>query len=407
MATEATTPSAISTIDPSKEVGFQPIDWWADRDSDIGPVIESGTESTSGSGVDSAVADVAAPRRTPPIPAFVRLSRLIDPDRASTRHQSVVVTGDEHTPLEEPTEDGNQAPTASTRGWADSAGRPLFQIGLAAIVAAVIVAVATFSRHDEGVAAVNTSDDTTVVGPAAGRGAQADDEQARQVLEALALQTGGDGEADLSIVGTASAGTTEVRWTATIRNVGPGTAEGPITVVHTIGSDFELSSVAGTGWACEHQRAAGTITCELDEVLATGERRRLGLVTTIGADAGRSIASTMSVVAATPDPDLDNNSINVTAGNPPAEDGDEDNRSRSAGAAGQVGPDTNTSAGGAAVTNGPTTDGAGMDELPRTGSGLAAVLAAIGLGLCLGGRRLMRWSARAQTRSLLVAADIG
>ena len=251
-----------------------------------------------------------------------------------------------------------------------------------------------------------------------GDGADPEDRRAQEVLEALGRQTVADGEADLSIVGTASATGSEIRWTATVRNGGPDQAEGPITVIHTIGSTFELVSTAGTGWDCELRRAAGTIACELDEDLASGQRRRLGLVTrSDDASPGTSIPSTMSVIAGTADPDLGNNAINVTAISGPADDADADDfRSRSTGAAGPANTDvddgddpTGTPDAGAddpAVSTGDEGGAAAMTELPRTGSGLVVALGAVGVALCLAGRRLMAWSARAETRQLLVAANL-
>ncbi|MDH5521362.1 MAG: DUF11 domain-containing protein [Acidimicrobiia bacterium] len=390
MATELTTPSA-TTVAPRSDIEFRPIDWWVDLEE---PTITA-----------------ESPRRIPPIPAFVRLSRLIDPEKISAaRGIESAVKVDPPVATNGPALPETGPDPATTRRWADSAGRPLFRIGLAAIVAAVVVGVSTFGPSSEQVATVESPVAPITLGPGEDGGTEGvgSDEQARQVLEALVRQASG-GEADLSIVGTASGTGTDIRWTATIRNEGPETAEGPITVVHTIGSDFELASIAGSGWDCEHLRTAGTITCELDENLGTGQRRRLGLVTSIaGVEPDTKIPSTMSVVAGTTDPDLDDNTINITAVSAPADDAASGARSPSTGAAGQSGSgtdvDTDVGANGGSDTD--QNAGAGMEELPRTGSGLVTVLGGAGIGLCLAGRRLMTWSARAQTRTLLVAANI-
>ena len=394
MATELTTPSA-TTVAPRSDIEFRPIDWWVDLDE---PTITA-----------------ESPRRTPPIPAFVRLSRLIDPEKISAaRGIESAVKVDPPMAPNGPALPETGLDSATTRRWADSAGRPLFRIGLAAIVAAVVVGVSTFGPSNDQVATVESPVAPITLGPGedggTGGGSQgvAGDERARQVLEALVRQASG-GEADLSIVGTASGTGTDIRWTATIRNEGPETAEGPITVVHTIGSDFELASIAGSGWDCEHLRTAGTITCELDEDLGTGQRRRLGLVTSIaGVEPDTTIPSTMSVVAGTTDPDLEDNTINITAVSAPADDAASSARSRSTGAAGQSGSGTDVDTDVVAIGGSDTNQnaGAGMEELPRTGSGLVTVLGGAGIGLCLGGRRLMTWSTRAQTRTLLVAANI-
>ncbi len=406
MATPATTTTATS-VKPSPGPGeLRPLDWWAGMNDilDIGPD------------------QLPAERLKPPVPAFVRLSRLVDPDQiAATRAHAVAtdeeaVVPDDRTQLIPVADNGTELTPVADRarpapGWADSAGRPLFQIGLAAIVAAVTVGAATFgSRPDlstvEAPPTRAAVEPESVGMPVAG----ADEEQTRRVLESLVRQAGNDTEADISLVGTASASGDEIRWTATVRNQGPATANGPITVIHTIGSPFELVSVAGTGWDCQHNRSAGTITCELDEDLATGQRRRIGLVTAgLEVSPGASIPSTMSAVAGTMDPNLDNNTINVTAvaGRVPE---DPDPQSASAGAAGQSpsGSEDMADTGSAAAEsagNGAAAGG-GLDELPRTGSGLALALGSLGAALCLAGRRLTTWSARAQTRSLLVAANI-
>lgn len=396
MATELTTASAISTDARRRDIEFRPIDWWADLEHDT---------STS-----------KPPRHKPPIPAFVRLSRLVDPDQiaaargieptmADTWRRRAVATDDPKLLEIDPE-------AVTTRRWVDSAGRPLFRIGLLAIVAAVVLGIATFGPGSDDLATVESPEAAIVTGPGHdgnADGAAANDEQTRQVLEALVRQTSGGGEADLSIVGTASRDRTEARWTATINNAGPQTAEGPITVVHTIGADFELASIAGSGWDCQHLRSAGTITCELDEDLGTGQRRRLGLVTTIdGVEPGTSIPGTISVVAGTTDPNLDDNSINVMAETAQDDEDADGNRSRSTGAAGQSsGTDTDTTVGAGGDSGTENAGSAAMEELPRTGSGLAAFLGVAGVGMCLAGRRLTTWSARAQTRTLLVAANIG
>lgn len=405
MKSESTTALA-GSANPPTTLELRPLDWWANLD----PSPEL----------------IEPQRRTPPIPAFVRLSRLVNPElTARSRNAELTnrpaaalpggrraTTEGDRTVSESVSESKHRAGSAPVeavagagrrRGWIESAGRPLFRIGLAAIVAAAIAGVLAFESSGETVS-TGDSPETTVVDPGTG-------EQARGVLDALARQTGGGAEADMSIVGTASGGGTEIRWTATVRNQGPGAATGPITIVHTIGSEFELVSTAGTGWTCEHRRAARTITCQLDEDLANGQRRRLGIVTTNGGvQSGARVPSTMSVVAPTTDPDLDNNSINVTAVSGPVDESDEPRRSRSTGAAGQA---NNASDSGqdvdAAVAASSPAGGSGtaeLAELPRTGSGLAVALGGIGATLCLAGRRMTGWSARAQTRTLLVAANI-
>lgn len=393
MATEPTTASAISTVLPRRDLEFRPIDWWADA--------------------DDGAASFEPPRHKPPVPAFVRLSRLVEPDPVAaacdiespitveTPHSPAVDTDDSELPL------GREV---TRRRWVDSAGRPLFRIGLLAIVAAIVVGIATFGPGGNDLATVESPDMADEVVPGVAGGVAGSGEQAHQVLESLVHQSSAGGEADLSIVGTASGDETEVRWTATIRNAGPETATGPITVIHAIGSDFELASVAGSGWDCRQLPSAGTITCELDEDMGTGQRRRLGLVTSItGIEPGTSVPSTMSVVADTADPNLEDNTINIMAETARTDDDVDGNRSRSTGAAGQAHndteADTTVGAGGGSGTD--QSGSAGMEELPRTGSGLAAFLGFAGVGLCLAGRRLTSWSARAQTRTLLVAANLG
>ncbi|MDH3301968.1 MAG: DUF11 domain-containing protein [Acidimicrobiia bacterium] len=395
MATETTAASAISNVTPRSDVGFRPIDWWANIDD--GAI---GSESQ---------------RRTPPIPAFVRLSRLVDPGRSSAaRRVELDAQVDPFEVTDAPQPPATDEEPASNGGWLETAGRPLFRIGLAAMVAAIVVGVMTFGSSNDDLTTVDSPDAATAFGPGLDGGntdGVADStEQAHRVLEALVHQTSAGAEADLSIVGTASANRNEVRWTATVRNTGPETAEGPITVVQSIGSSFELVSVAGTGWDCRHLRAAGSISCEFGEDLAPGQRRRVGLVTSIaGVEPGTRIPSTMSVVAGTADPDLDDNTVNVAAVSAPAGDDERDTgRSPSTGAAGQSSgdADADTTVGATAASNANRTGTAGMEELPRTGSGLAAALGAAGVGLCLAGRRLMTWSSRAQARTLLRAIDI-
>jgi len=358
---------------------LRPLDWWAKLDVQA--------ESLKSESSDTE-------RQRPPVPVFVRLSRLIDPHAPASRRSD---PDDDVIDLT----DGATS-TLPTRRWADSVGRPLYQIGLAALLSAAAIGAHSIGNGSEPPATVETVMGESAA-PIEGGGAPisaAPEAQSSALVESLVLQQSG-GDADLSIVGTASADGDEIRWTATVRNEGPTTAKGPVTVVHTMPSQLAFVSAAGTGWECRYDEQSSSIVCDLGEELATGQRRQLAVVTSDGGmGAGARIPSTMSVVAGSPDPKLDNNTINITAVSGHGDDGtDSDARSRSTGAA-TSDDDANTSAQTNSATTTSSDDSMGGDELPRTGSGLTIILSAAGLGLCLIGRRLTTWSSSAQQQLL-------
>ena len=170
MARETTT--ATTRTIPLTEIELRPLEWWAEAG-----LIEADLEhdprrdTIPGAGIEIDTSRQA--RRIPPVPAFVRLSRLIDPEqiRAARGVDAIVDPDPDPDPI-----DSNSPPVplstdpapAPTRSWADSAGRPLFQIGLAAIVAATVVAVTTFGPTRGDLSTVESPAVATVLDPESG-----------------------------------------------------------------------------------------------------------------------------------------------------------------------------------------------------------------------------------------------
>lgn len=343
-------------------VGTRPLDSWASLDLDDGLL-------------------VSAPNK-PPIPTFVRLSRLVehDPQPVSSGNESDLVMD-----VAKP-----ETPTGGGQQWADAVGRPLFQIGLAALLAAAAVALFSLTPPSpEGSTAVENPEST--VGRQGSAPPGIDRFTASGTGEAVTLsgQSSSLDEADLSIVGTATAAEGEIRWTATVVNGGPRPDPGPITVKHSLAPGLDLIRATGTDWSCQADAGSPTIACTFAEALGTGERRQLAVVTSDGGTpAGTRLPSTMSVMGTGRDPDLGNNTIGVSAVSFGSSAGAGD-QSRSTGQA--SGSATNTSEADS-ISAGSAGDGVG-DELPRTGAGQTLVLTAFGTALCLVGRRMVRWSA--------------
>ena len=365
------------------------------------PVAESGNSTQSAAlrswatlNVDPEVFDRRKPG--PAVPTFVHLSRLIEPDMES----KIDLFADDSDMIEI----RNEVPAGGRRANS-SLGRPLFQIGLAALVAAVAVGAYTFGpTSGETLSSLDPVPSESDPEPAAsttpGSSAVTVDELESGFAPHLAgAQQAATTEADLSIVGTATSDGERIRWTATVRNQGPGIANQPVRVIQTLPADLEFVSSAGSDWSCTFNSGASTITCDLQRDLGVGQRRQLGIVTTDGdAAAGDKLPATIAIVGRNADNDLSNNTINIMA--VVAES--TGSRSSSARSTGPTSADDNTSADddNSADDDTSATETASesdvsednVEELPKTGAGLTAFLAAAGALMCLTGRRLLQAS---------------
>ena len=116
--------------------------------------------------------------------------------------------------------------------------------------------------------------------------------------------------ADLSIAKTGPASVTAgstVAYSLAVSNAGPSTATS-VSVTDTLPAGVSFVSASGTGWTCG--QAAGVVTCTQPS-LATGSAPTITVNVTAPAAAG-SLVNTASVSAATADPDLTNNTDQLT-----------------------------------------------------------------------------------------------
>ena len=139
------------------------------------------------------------------------------------------------------------------------------------------------------------------------------------------LGTGGSATArihaaDLSVTKTAStwvAGSSTNTWTVRVTNAGPDPAVGVVVedVLGTLPDGVSLVSVAGTGFTCDVDAAAGEATCTRGTALASGASATLTVTTSVDSDvaAGTQVANTATVTSATFDPDPDDNEASSTA----------------------------------------------------------------------------------------------
>ncbi len=333
----------------------------------------------------------------PPVPT-VRLSRLIEPA------PPILDLVDPETDVIDlrPADSGPQP-------WANSAGRPLFHIGLAALVAATAVGAYTFAPLSQETLTdvepvIDSAEGDPVTPGSLPSGAAAPSEESigieqQRLIDLYGAQTSGQG-ADLALVGMATSDGDVIQWTATVRNQGPGVADQPVRVIQTLPANVDYVSSFGDNWDCLFSPTADTITCDLGEELGIDQRRQLGIVTTDGdAEAGTRLSATLAVVGRNSDTDLSNNTINVVAviAEDAAEGEGDSSRSSESGAASeqatsdQAGSDETASDEANDETSEQMATGA-VTELPKTGAGLTILLAAAGLVMCLAGRRLLTLS---------------
>jgi uncharacterized repeat protein (TIGR01451 family) len=120
--------------------------------------------------------------------------------------------------------------------------------------------------------------------------------------------------ADLSITkvaATAFAVDNTASYTLTVRNNGPQSASGTITVTDVLPAGLTSFSASGTGWTCAN--SSGTITCTMAGPLATGTNAPAITVTgTVGSAAAPNVSNTATVSNPTLDPSAANNSSTAT-----------------------------------------------------------------------------------------------
>ncbi|MDT5158914.1 MAG: large repetitive protein [Acidobacteriota bacterium] len=120
--------------------------------------------------------------------------------------------------------------------------------------------------------------------------------------------------ADLSITkvaATAFAVDNTASYTLTVRNNGPQSASGTITVTDTLPAGLTSFTASGTGWTCAN--SSGTITCTMAGPLATGTNAPAITVTgTVGSAAAPNVSNTATVSNPTFDPTAANNSSTIS-----------------------------------------------------------------------------------------------
>jgi uncharacterized repeat protein (TIGR01451 family) len=116
--------------------------------------------------------------------------------------------------------------------------------------------------------------------------------------------------ADLSITkvaATAFAVDNLASYTLTVRNNGPQSATGTITVTDVLPAGLTSFTASGTGWTCSN--SSGTITCTLPGPLAINTNAAAITVTgTVGSAAAPNVSNTATVSNPTFDPTAANNS---------------------------------------------------------------------------------------------------
>jgi uncharacterized repeat protein (TIGR01451 family) len=120
--------------------------------------------------------------------------------------------------------------------------------------------------------------------------------------------------ADLSITKVAAASLAvdnAASYTLTVRNNGPQSAAGTVTVTDTLPAGLSFVSASGTGWTCAN--ASGTVTCTMAGPLAGSTNApAITLNVTVGAAAAPNVSNTASVSNPTFDPVSANNSSTAT-----------------------------------------------------------------------------------------------
>jgi hypothetical protein len=77
--------------------------------------------------------------------------------------------------------------------------------------------------------------------------------------------------------GEVSADRSTTTWTLSVRNDGPGSAPGPITLVDVLPGSLAPVEANGSGWSCDI--SGQTVTCVRDRRMAVGEQSSVELVT--------------------------------------------------------------------------------------------------------------------------------
>jgi uncharacterized repeat protein (TIGR01451 family) len=120
--------------------------------------------------------------------------------------------------------------------------------------------------------------------------------------------------ADLSITKVAAttfAVDTNASYTLTVRNNGPQSASGTITVTDTLPNGLSYVSATGTGWTCAN--SSGVVTCTMAGPLANATNApAITLTVLVAAAAAPNVSNTASVSNATFDPTAANNSATAT-----------------------------------------------------------------------------------------------
>jgi uncharacterized repeat protein (TIGR01451 family) len=120
--------------------------------------------------------------------------------------------------------------------------------------------------------------------------------------------------ADLSITKVAAttfAVDNNASYTLTVRNNGPQSATGTITVTDTLPAGLSYVSATGTGWTCAN--SSGTVTCTMPGPLANATNApAITLTVLVAAAAAPNVSNTASVSNATFDPTASNNSATAT-----------------------------------------------------------------------------------------------
>jgi uncharacterized repeat protein (TIGR01451 family) len=108
-----------------------------------------------------------------------------------------------------------------------------------------------------------------------------------------------DDPVDLSVVKTSSgdpvAGATQLTYTLTVTNNGPGENADPIVVTDTLPAGLGFVSASGTGWDCSN--VGNAITCTYDAQLGVGESSSITVVASINATTVSATVQNCATVA--------------------------------------------------------------------------------------------------------------
>ncbi len=240
-------------------------------------------------------------------------------------------------------------------------GRPLYRAGLALALGGAIVGVTT-TQPTQVVAAQSgaamAAEPTSSAGSPSAASSPAAATSAKSI-QRVGLK--GSAGADLTLGATSSTSGDTISWELTVMNDGPDDEGGPMTLVATLPDVASSVAFSGDDWECDYDTSSATLNCVNAGGLQQSKKSDLSVQAVVANPEGVSL--TASLIGTHNDPDLTNNSISQNAATT-----------------------SGVEAKSATTSRGDTTE----SELPETGPGLAAWLAAFGAGMVLFGHRMVQ-----------------